>query len=1190
MKQFIFRVFILFLFTACSRNKQLFELVDAQKSGITFNNKITINDTINILDNEFTYNGAGVAVGDLNGDGLLDAYFCGNQVENKFYLNRGNLNFEDVTIKAGVQKYKGQWSSGVTIVDINQDGLQDIYVCNTMIEDSIMLRDNLFINQGNNSEGIPTFKEMGADYGILDDTHNSISTFFDYDNDGDLDLFVAVNFIDMQYPNQFITRFPDGKSLTRDLLYRNDFDSIKGHPVFKDVSLEAGIVWGGYSHSALIHDFNQDGFEDIFVANDYLSNDLLYINNKNGTFTNQVANVFKHQSYSSMGSDVADINNDGHGDLFTVEMLPQDNKRKKVNMNANNYNHYLFTEQYNYEYQFVRNAFQVYQGINPETRLPLYSDFAFMAGVEATDWSWSPLFADFDNDGYKDLLITNGFPKDIIDHDFGAFRKSISSSLITRKELLDMIPEVKIPNYIYKNNGNLTFTDKSKEWGISLPSFTNGTAYADLDNDGDLDILTNNIDDPAFLFENTLYKPKQKEIATHFMRIKLSGSKLNQNGFGTRVTIWHGNNKQVAESQCVRGYLSTSEPFLHFGLGVNTFIDSIRVEWQDGRVQTIGKQNADQTILLEYKDAKLVERVIQKPTSTWVKPVDPLTLGIEYVYEENDFIDFNLQKTLPHKFSQYGPAIAVGDVNGDQLDDVVLSSSSRFQGPVVLIQQPGGRFKKMVLKLKSSELLKEEDMGLLLFDADKDGDNDLYIVRGSYQHDEGSPLYQDILCENDGKGNFTIVASALPAGAASGQNIKAADIDRDGDLDLFVGGRVKPKAYPLPGESFLLRNDSKPGKLQFTDVSEQWFTGLKQIGMVSDALWTDFDNDQQMDLVLACEWSPLIFLKNTGKSFERIKSPEIDAASGWWNSLTAADFDLDGDMDYVAGNFGLNQYFKCSSDEPIRIYSKDFDQNGSYDAFISCYFPDSSGKRNEYFYHSKDDMQKQLILIRKKFEHYADFGRATVNDVFTSEEMKGVEIRTSNHMQSSWIENMGGGQFRLHVLPMEAQTAPLYGMQTRDINGDLLPDLLLVGNDYGMETSQGRADAINGLVLINNGKKNFIPSGFEQSGFFVPGDARALTVANINNSPFLIATENRKPLRLFRLPEENTLIIALLPGETFALQTHTDNRIERIEFSNGSSFLSQRSNNWFFSNKLKLIVFYDAKGKKTRTINPQQTQ
>ena len=384
MKQFIFRVFILVLFSACSQDKHLFEIVDAEKSGITFNNRITVNDSINILDNEFTYNGAGVAVGDLNGDGFLDAYFCGNQVENKFYLNRGNLKFEDVTTKAGVQKYKGQWSSGVTIVDINQDGLQDIYVCNTMIEDSIMLRDNLFINQGNNSEGIPTFREMGADYGILDDTHNSISTFFDYDNDGDLDLFVAVNFIDMQYPNQFITRFPDGKSLTRDLLYRNDFDSVKGHPVFKDVSLEAGIVWGGYSHSALIHDFNQDGYQDIFVANDYLSNDLLYINNKNGTFTNQVAGVFKHQSYSSMGSDVADINNDGHGDLFTVEMLPQDNKRKKVNMNANNYNHYLFTEQYKYEYQFVRNAFQVYQGINPETKLPLYSDFAFMAGVEET--------------------------------------------------------------------------------------------------------------------------------------------------------------------------------------------------------------------------------------------------------------------------------------------------------------------------------------------------------------------------------------------------------------------------------------------------------------------------------------------------------------------------------------------------------------------------------------------------------------------------------------------------------------------------------------------------------------------------------------------------------------------------------------------------------------------------------------
>jgi hypothetical protein len=991
----------------------------------------------------------------------------------------------------------------------------------------------------------------------------------------------------MQYPNQFITRLPDGKSLTRDLLYRNDYDSVKGHPVFTDVSLQAGIIWGGYSHSALIHDFNGDGYQDIFVANDYLTNDLLYINNKNGTFTNEVAKIFKHQSYSSMGSDIADINNDGHADLFTVEMLPQENKRKKVNMNANNYNHYLFTEEYKYEYQFVRNAFQVYQGISPETQLPIYSDLAFLAGVEATDWSWSPLFADFDNDGYRDLLITNGFPKDIIDHDFGAFRKSVSSSLVTRGELLDMIPEVKIPNYIYKNNGDLTFTDKSAEWGISIPSFTNGTAYADLDNDGDLDILTNNIDDPAFLFENTLYQADQKEIPSHYLRVQLDGPAANKNGFGTTVTIWQGGKQQVAESQCVRGYLSASEGFLHFGLGSQIKVDSIQVTWFDGKMQKLGSQQGDRIIRLDYKNASISVKSNTVKLPMLLQPTDPIQFGIDYVYEENDFIDFNLQKTLPHKFSQYGPSIAVGDVNGDQLDDMVLSSSSRFQGPVLFIQQRNGKFKKQVLQLKLSELMKEEDMGLLLFDADQDGDNDLYVVRGSYQHDAGSTLYQDILCENDGKGNFTIISDALPAITASGQQVKAADMDNDGDLDLFVGGRVEPKAYPKPGQSLLLRNDSEKGKIRFADVTAQWSTALQNIGMVSDALWTDFDNDNNMDLLLACEWSPLIFLKNTGNAFQRLEtSPELQEAKGWWNSLSAADFDLDGDMDYVAGNFGLNQYFKCSSNEPLRIYSKDFDQNGSYDAFISCYFPDSTGKRNEYFYHSKDDMQKQLILIRKKFEKYADFGRATVQDVFTKEEMKGVEIRTANHMKSGWIENLGAGQFKLHDLPIQAQAAPLYGMQCKDINGDRLPDILLIGNDFGMETSQGRADAFNGMVLINRGNRQFEPIGFGQSGFYVPGDARALSVAEVASKPYLVSTENRKPLRMFAIPHEQTMAIAIMPGDAYAILVHPDNKKEKVEFSKGSSFLAQRSDIWRFNRAIKSITFFNAKGNQTRTIQP----
>jgi hypothetical protein len=1183
-----FVCFILLAWTGCKEDKKMFRLIGGKKSGIDFINRITINDSINILDNEFTYNGAGVAVGDLNGDGLQDIYFCGNQVDNKLYLNKGNLKFQDVTTIAHAQKNKGQWSSGVTFVDINSDGKQDIYVCNTMIHDSSMLRDLLFINQGNDKDGVPLFKEMGIEYGINDNTHNSISTFFDYDLDGDLDLFVAVNFIDQQYPNQFITKFGDGSAPTRDLLYNNSFDSTRGHTVFTDVSLKAGIVWGGYSHSTLIHDFNNDHYPDIYVANDYLTNDLIYINNKNGTFTNKIADIFKHQSYSSMGSDVADVNNDGEPDLFTVEMLPTDNKRKKVNMNANNYNHYLFTEQYKYEFQYVRNTFQVYQGINPINGMPLYSDIAFLAGVEATDWSWSPLLADFDNDGYRDLLITNGFPRDIIDHDFGAFRSSISSTLITRGELLNMIPEVKIPNFIFKNQKNLTFKDQSNEWGISIPSFTNGTAYADLDNDGDLDIVTNNINDPAFLFENTLMKTDERgeNSPNHFLRVQLHGVNQNLNAYGTKVKLWQKGRQQIAEHSCVRGYLSKSESTLHFGLGDQPVVDSLIVYWPDQRVQKMYNVQGNQVLTLDHRNSVLPDPELKSKRETLLKFYNSNEFGINYVHEENDYIDFNIQKTLPHKFSQYGPGIAVGDVNGDGLDDMVLSSSSRFQGPTLFCQLPNGKFSKKILALKNSELLKEEDMGLLLFDADTDGDNDLYIVRGSNQHDAGSNLYQDIICENDGKGNFKIVEGGLPTMTSSGQNVKAADIDNDGDLDLFVGARVETKSYPKVGESFLLKNDSEKGKIKFTNVTNIWNKELARIGLVSDALWTDFDNDNKMDLIIAGEWMALTFLKNTGNALVKINpGDEVSNALGWWNSLSAADLDNDGDMDYVAGNFGLNQYFKCSSGEPLRIYAKDFDQNGAYDAFISCYFPDSSGKKHEYFFHSKDDMQKQLILIRRKFEHYADFGRATVQEVFTAEEMKDVQKLTANFMKSVWIENLGGGKFMLHDLPNEAQIAPAYGSQCMDVNQDGYNDIVMIGNDHGMETSQGKADAFNGLVLLNDGKKNFKPVSFEASGFFVPGDARALSTIRIHNQSYVVSTENRKPVGFFEYKISESVAVQLKKEETYAMIELPNKQKQKIEFSWGSSFMSQSSRTWMKPYKSSVKI-YNSKGNISRTIQP----
>jgi hypothetical protein len=1162
--------------------------VDGKKSGILFANTIATNDSINILDNEFTYNGAGVAVGDLNGDGLQDLYFCGNQVSNRCYLNRGGMRFEDVTEASGTQKKPGQWSSGVTFVDINGDGRLDIHVCNTMMRDSALLRDLLFVNQGNDANGVPRFREMATEYGITDDTQNAISTYLDYDLDGDLDLFVAVNFIDMQYPNQFITRIPDGSSPTRDRLLRNDYDSALGHAVFRDVSMEAGIIWGGYSHSCLVHDFNRDGWPDIYVANDYLSNDLIYINNRNGTFTNRVAEILKHQSYSSMGSDLADINNDGRADLFTVEMLPADNKRKKVNMNANNYNHYLFTEQYRYEYQFVRNTFQVWQGSDPRTGLPLYSDIAFLAGVEATDWSWSPLLADFDNDGYRDLLITNGFPKDIIDHDFGAFRKSISSSLVTRQQLHDMIPEVKIPNFAFRNRGDLTFQDVSREWGLQRPSFTNGTAYADLDNDGDLDIVTNNINDLAFLYENTLLggRKQGKEAASgHYLRVRLKGLPSNPEAWGAEVSVWSGGQRQLAESQCVRGYLSRSEGFLHFGLGGHTLVDSVEVRWDSLHVQTVRRVAADQVLTFSRAEAVREAPAASKPAGTLLEEVDPVSLGVRYVHEENDFIDFNFQRTLPHKFSQYGPAVAIGDVNGDGLDDMLLGSSSRFQGPVVLTQDKAGRFSQRTLSLKTSDLLKEEDMGLLLFDAEGDGDEDLYIVRGSNQHDPGSRLYQDVMCENDGRGNFRVVPAALPAIDASGQSVKGADMDGDGDIDLFVGGRVATRSYPRPGRSYLFRNDSKPGAIRFTDVTTQWLAGLDSIGMVSDAMWSDFDADGLPDLIIAGEWMPLTFLRNTGKGLARIHpSEEVDRALGWWTSLGAADLDQDGDMDYVAGNFGLNTYFKCDAGQPVRVYAKDFDQNGTLDPFLSCYFPDSSGKRQEFFFHSKDDMQKQLILIRRKYERYADFGRARASDVFTKEEMKGMMVLEANQMASVWLENQGKGRFRMHRLPTEAQFAPVYGMQCQDFDGDGRSDILLSGNDYGMETGQGRADALNGLLLLNRGAGRFDPQGFGVSGFLVRGDARALAMAWVGGRPMVVSTQNRKGLQLFRWPAGADKVVEPQPGEAYALLTLSGRRRMRVEFSSANTFLSQSSRKTPLPSACEKIDLYHSSGVLTRTL------
>jgi enediyne biosynthesis protein E4 len=1101
MKKILFYLIFIASFSNCSDNKdKLFTQLSESKTGINFRNLLKESDDLNVLNYQYFYNGSGVAVGDINNDGLIDVVFTGNMVKNRLFLNKGDFKFEDITTKSTIADKQG-WCTGATMVDINNDGWLDIYICRSADADAGKRKNLLFINNKD-----LTFSEQAETYGLADAGYSTQATFFDMDKDGDLDMFL-LNHSNNEFAGfkrEMLTLKSQKNNLFGSQLYRNDngkFTNITDG-TSRNNREGAGITSNvlSFGLGVAVLDANNDNWLDIYVSNDFNEEDYLFINQKNGRFKESVRDAFDYVSMFSMGADAADFNNDGKVDLVTLDMLPEDNATQKMHSGAENYDKMQLLFKNGFHYQFSRNMLQQNNGDGT------FSEIGQLAGISNTDWSWAALFADYDLDGNKDLFVTNGYVKDYTNMDFLKFSTELAADKqqdmkTLQKNLLEKMPSSNTENYMFKNNGNLNFSKVTKDWGLNNVGFSSGAVYADLDNDGDLDLVVNKINDYAGVFRNNA----ETLIKNDYLKVKLKGQVPNIDAIGASVAVFSAGKQFFQQNIPSRGYESSVDRQLVFGLGKNAAIDSVVVVWSDDKKQTLTNVKPNQTLTVEKNNtpSRLLREVpsvfFAQNFNSYFKPSNILN----FTHKENDFQDFKTQTLLPHFLSRCGPRIAKGDVNGDGLDDVYICGAKGEIGGL-FIQNSTGFVQKNTPAFATDAA--SEDADALFFDADGDKDLDLYVVSGGYEFSENDPALQDRLYINDGKGNFTKKTNALPTEITSGATVKAGDVDGDGDLDLFVGGYVVPSKYPMPPLSIILEND---GKGNFLDKTSTISPEIKQIGMVRDAVWTDVNKDNQLDLIVVGEWMPLTVFINKGGKLTKDAAWSVKNSSGWWNRLVAEDFDNDGDLDLIVGNLGLNAQIKAAPDKPLTAHFKDFTSTGAINPIISYFIGDKS-----YPLASRDDLLEQLIFLKKKFPNYQPYSTATLTDIFTNDQLKDAQTLNCTQLQSCYFENTGAG-FKMTPLSIEAQFSPIYALTTMDVNNDGKKDVVLGGNNKTTRIKLGQYSANHGTVLLGDGKGHFSPLSQSQTGLMLRGDVRDLVSINAKKGEKLIIGLNNQGIKVF---------------------------------------------------------------------------